>query len=105
MIRENISGMKSLEKLPDGREFALCRHFAPTFEQACNLWAKRKGVANSIQCQSAAKLSLFHAWPVVKITANGKDYEYIYDLLNDPFTPDLVPLNSNAEQAARLPCE
>ncbi len=104
-IRDNLQNVEALAKADDGREFAVCRHYAPTFKEVCNLWAKRTGNEGRIVCGNTASLSTMHAWPLVHFIKNGEKYEYIYDILNDPFAPDLIPVNQPARDRASLPCE
>lgn len=104
-IRDNLNGLVTPEIAKDGRTFAVCRHYAPTFAEACNQWAKVHGLSDQMNCTPESKLSLMHAYPVINLTSSGKSYQYIYDLLNDPMTPDLVPTNAAANDSVRIPCD
>jgi hypothetical protein len=103
-VRDNLDHLEMPEFTRDGRKFALCRHYAPTFAAACNQWAKAHGVSDKMSCSTEGKFSLFHAYPIISVTDGGKSYQYIYDLLNDPMTPDLVPINDPATESVRVPC-
>ncbi len=49
-------------------------------------------------------IKTMHIWPLISYKDKaGKTYEYAYDILNDPYTPDLVPVNEQAHKAVTLP--
>jgi hypothetical protein len=103
-VRDNILNVENLESIQDGRKFALCRHYAPTFVNVCTMWAKDHNMGDKIKCTMEGDFNLLHAYPIIEITQNGKSYQYIYDLLNDPMTPDLVPLSAAAKDDVSIPC-
>lgn len=103
-LQENLGNVPLLESIFDGREFAVCRHYAPSFSNACNMWAKENKATNILRCEAYGTHELGHAWPVISIKEGGIEYNYLYDILNDPLTPDLVPTNSAARERSDIPC-
>lgn len=103
-VADNVQRLEVPAFTTDGRKFALCRHYAPTYTDACNLWAKEHGLENQMQCEAEVQYTQMHAYPIISLTSNGKTSKYIYDILNDPMTPDLMPINSEASQSVSVPC-
>jgi len=60
-------------------------------------------MSDKMKCETEAKISLLHAYPLISIQSEGKSYDYIYDLLNDPMTPDLVPISKASEDSVSVP--
>ena len=103
-VRDNIERLNAPSSSKDGRIYPVCRHYAPTYEKACNRWAKDHGLSDTMNCTTEDLVSVEHGFPIITLKFEEKSYQYIYDLMNDPMTPDLVPNNAVAEERAIIPC-